>query len=204
MIESEISKKELLELTGITYGQLYRWKRKGLIPEDWFIKKSSYTGQETYFPREKVLERIDKILNMKDDFSLDHLADTFSAAPKIVSVKMTEILEKGIVSQMVLEQYETMFVEPLIFSDVLGLIICEEQLAEGLISLEEGRELIKFLKQEIPQLPEKAYELRYIRKLGIGFWVLAESGYHVVFDSTAKQVLSLSIQKYMEKIKTLL
>ena len=28
-----ISKKELLELYGISYGALYRWKRMGLIPE---------------------------------------------------------------------------------------------------------------------------------------------------------------------------
>ena len=34
MDETLISKKELLDLTGISYGQLYRWKRKGLIPED--------------------------------------------------------------------------------------------------------------------------------------------------------------------------
>jgi len=24
---------------GISYGQLYRWKRKGLIPESWFIRR---------------------------------------------------------------------------------------------------------------------------------------------------------------------
>ncbi|MFZ7625597.1 DUF4004 family protein, partial [Bacillus cereus] len=45
-----ISKKDLLELTGISYGQLYRWKRKNLIPEDWFVRKSTFTGQETFFP----------------------------------------------------------------------------------------------------------------------------------------------------------
>jgi predicted DNA-binding transcriptional regulator AlpA len=34
MAEEElISKKEVLELTGISYGQFYRWKREGLIPE---------------------------------------------------------------------------------------------------------------------------------------------------------------------------
>ncbi len=204
MIEIEISKKELLELTGITYGQLYRWKRKALIPEEWFIKRSSYTGQETYFPREKVLERIDKILNMKDDFSLDQLADTFSVAPKEVAINSLQLVEKGIVSQRVMDQYKTMFSEPLLFADILGLMICEEQLTEGLISLEEGEALIQFLKGEMPSLPEKAFELRYMRKLGIGFWVLVESGYHVVFDPSAKQVLALSITKYMEKIKTLL
>ena len=204
MIESEISKKELLELTGITYGQLYRWKRKALIPEEWFVKRSSYTGQETYFPREKVLERIDKILNMKDDFSLDQLADTFSVAPKEVAINSLQLVEKGLVSQRVMDQYKTMFSEPLGFADILGLIVCEEQLTEGLISLEEGEALIQFLKGEMPSLPEKDFELRYMRKLGIGFWVLVESCYHVVFDPSAKQVLALSITKYMEKIKTLL
>ena len=56
-----ISKKELLQVAGISYGQLYRWKRTGLIPEDWFQRKSTFTGQETFFPRDKVLARIEKI-----------------------------------------------------------------------------------------------------------------------------------------------
>ena len=36
-----ISKKELLAKFGISYGALYRRKRMGLIPEEWFIKKSA-------------------------------------------------------------------------------------------------------------------------------------------------------------------
>lgn len=81
-----ISKKEVLELTGISYGQLYRWKRKNIIPEGWFIKKSSYTGQETFFPREKMLARIDAIKEMKDDYSLDELSDFFSPNPARIEV----------------------------------------------------------------------------------------------------------------------
>ena len=69
----EISKKDLLAETGISYGQLYRWKRDGLIPEEWFIKRSSYTGQETFFPRERALERVAKILEMKDAQSLEDI-----------------------------------------------------------------------------------------------------------------------------------
>lgn len=71
----EISKKDLLILTGISYGQLYRWKRKGLIPEEWFIKRASFTGQETYFPKDLILDRIDKILELKDEYSLEELSD---------------------------------------------------------------------------------------------------------------------------------
>ena len=68
-----ISKKEVLRLTGISYGQLYRWKRKGLIPEAWFIRKATPTGQETFFPKEKILERIRRIQELKGERSLDEL-----------------------------------------------------------------------------------------------------------------------------------
>ncbi|MDD4903194.1 MAG: DUF4004 family protein [Candidatus Bipolaricaulis sp.] len=76
--EQVIAKKEVLQRTGISYGQLYRWKRKGLIPEAWFIRRSTFTGQETFFPREKVLERIERIKAMKDTHPLDDLADVIT------------------------------------------------------------------------------------------------------------------------------
>ena len=60
-----ISKKDLLKETGISYGQLYRWKREGLIPDSWFVKRSSYTGQETYLPRRQAVERVQFILRHK-------------------------------------------------------------------------------------------------------------------------------------------
>ena len=68
------SKRELLEMYGISYGALYRWKRKGLIPDDWFIRKSTSTGQETFFPKKLICERVNYILLAKDEASLDELA----------------------------------------------------------------------------------------------------------------------------------
>ena len=73
-----ISKKELLAVTGISYGQLYRWKRERLIPEEWFIKQSAYTGQETFFPRQQILSRVQTILDAKDKYSLEELANLLS------------------------------------------------------------------------------------------------------------------------------
>ena len=73
--EKLIAKKEVLRVTGISYGQLYRWKRKGLIPEEWFIRRATFTGQETFFPRDKILTRIEQIKRMKEDHPLDDLAE---------------------------------------------------------------------------------------------------------------------------------
>jgi len=72
--EKLISKKEVLERMGISYGQLYRWRRKGLIPEDWFVRRSTFTGQETFFPEERILERIAHVKSLKEEHALDELA----------------------------------------------------------------------------------------------------------------------------------
>ncbi len=80
--ENLISKKDLLESYGISYGALYRWKRKGLIPDEWFIKRSTVTGQETFFPESLVRERIELILSKKEDVLLDELAKTLSGEEK--------------------------------------------------------------------------------------------------------------------------
>ena len=73
-MEPLISKKELLEMYGISYGALYRWKRMGLIPEDWFIRKATTTGQETFFPESLISERVELILSGKNELELDELA----------------------------------------------------------------------------------------------------------------------------------
>ena len=68
-----ISKKDLLNEMNISYGQLYRRKREGLIPDEWFIKQSVSTGQETYFRKDLIIPRIKKILELKDEYQLEDL-----------------------------------------------------------------------------------------------------------------------------------
>lgn len=83
MNEELISKKELLEKYNISYGALYRWKRKGLIPEEWFIRKSTVTGQETFFIRELICARVEAILAGRDEaVSLEEMAKKLGAVPQ--------------------------------------------------------------------------------------------------------------------------
>ena len=95
MEQELISKKDLLDKYGISYGALYRWKRMGLIPEEWFIKKAAPTGQETFFDKTLICTRIDEIIGSKDEASLKDLAEKFNAGQRgkrllIVSTKFGE------------------------------------------------------------------------------------------------------------------
>lgn len=198
-----ISKKDLLSLTGISYGQLYRWKRKNLIPEDWFIRKSTFTGQETFFPREKVLERVNKIQSMKDNLSLDELANMFSPNVKQLSLSIKPLLEHNIVSETSMEFYlsqVTTDLNTLNFEQVLHIYIFEKLLQSGDIHLDEGKMLLNLLTEHHQDGLNS--ELIVIRKLGISTCFLCANGEGIHLESGAKMVARLSILAVSEELKT--
>lgn len=104
-----ISKKDLLAITGISYGQLYRWKRERLIPEEWFIKQSAYTGQETFFPREQILSRIQSILDLKDKYSLEELARLLSPEATVNKITIADLQEMSELKEELLKKLPELF-----------------------------------------------------------------------------------------------
>ncbi|EEL81676.1 hypothetical protein bcere0028_26320 [Bacillus cereus AH1271] len=198
-----ISKKDLLELTGISYGQLYRWKRKNLIPEDWFVRKSTFTGQETFFPKEKILERIDKIQTMKEDLSLDELANMFSPSVREILLTKEDVLRKGIASESVLQFFieQTNKTTEFQFVDILYVYMLEELLQSGEISLEEGKMVLQVLRENYETIKHKTCDLIVVRKLGISTCFLVSNVDDLIFEKGTKIVLREAIMKYTEAIK---
>ena len=91
--EDLISKKELLERYGISYGALYRWKRMGLIPESWFLRRSTPSGQETYFHTKQICLRVERILESKERVSLEELAAELAGQKQAAAARRTLVLE---------------------------------------------------------------------------------------------------------------
>lgn len=201
--EELISKKDLLDLTGISYGQLYRWKRKNVIPEEWFIKKSTFTGQETFFPKERILDRIDKIINLKDGLSLDDLADKFSNNPSDIILKKEEIIKYNLASKWTFDVYEEVFNVSLQYSfdEVLYIYILDRLLQSGDISVDEGKSIISLLNKEYNKLKDKEYEITLLRRLGVGLWIINEYTNDIYYDENSKVVIRHSISKYVEELK---
>ncbi|MGU3371734.1 YhbD family protein [Bacillus mycoides] len=204
MITNLISKKDLLELTGISYGQLYRWKRKNLIPEDWFVRKSTFTGQETFFPKEKILERIDKIQTMKEDLSLDELANMFSPSVTEILLAKEDLIRKEITSEPVLQFFmeQTNKTADFQFADILYVYVLEELLQSGDVSLEEGKMVLQVLRENYEAIKHKNCDLVTIRKLGISTCFLVSSVEDLIFEKGTKIVLRVAIMKYTEALKT--
>ncbi|MBM7662363.1 hypothetical protein JOC85_003170 [Bacillus mesophilus] len=202
MEEELLSKKELLEYTGISYGQLYRWKRMDLIPESWFIKKSSFTGQETYFPKEKIVGRVQKILELKDAYSLEELAAFFSPNPANVNVSLEEL--KGFLRETTLQytQSKNSQLTNLSFNDVFYLFICEklaEQKSSSFQKLYE--EELVFLKDLDFSKQNTAYDLLAISKKQEVVWMLTPVDSQMIFQQQVTIIFKISLIEYLNELK---
>jgi len=200
--EELISKKEILDMTGISYGQLYRWKRKELIPEEWFIKKSSYTGQETFFPREKIINRINKIIDLKDDMPLDDLAAMFTNKPKVDDVSEEYLIEKEIIREETLPIYKDIFreKEEYNFKDVLLMDILQREFDLGKLTISEIEIILKLINKEYKNIEEKDGTLYIIRRLGIGICVVAYRE-KIIVDDGSKIIGEINIKNIIENLK---
>jgi DNA-binding transcriptional MerR regulator len=197
-----ISKKELLEMTGISYGQLYRWKRKSLIPEEWFVKKSAFTGQETFFPRREVLARIERIKDMKDDLSLDELADMFSPNPSAIQMDVEEVTKRNIVTKPVLQLFlEDHNDKDLSFTQILAVYIADVALQTGTLSLAEAKIMIGAIEEHIDKFQGKPCELLFVRNHGIGVCLLVQSPVELHFDGGSKIVFRYQVSTSIEQLK---
>ncbi|WP_312650568.1 DUF4004 family protein [Proteiniclasticum sp.] len=202
-MEDLISKKDLLIETNISYGQLYRWKRKKLIPEDWFMKKSTYTGHETFFPREKILERIEQILNMKDGASLDDLADKFSSdIPEEMVRRKEDLLNHQILSKEIVSLYEEIFKgkEEYNFQDILYMYISEDLLNQGQLSIEDMSRILRMLSDNYESIKDKDPSLSVYRKFGVSISLLHKND-EIFFSDQMPIVNNYSIRSAVEKLK---
>lgn len=100
-----ISKKDLLKEMNISYGQLYRWKREGLIPDEWFIKQSVSTGQETFFKRSLIIPRIKQILSLKDKYELQEINKLFTDNNEEHNYNVREVVMIDEIDPFVLKTY---------------------------------------------------------------------------------------------------
>ncbi|KAA0546098.1 DUF4004 family protein [Bacillus sp. BGMRC 2118] len=200
MEETYISKKELLEVTGISYGQLYRWKRMNIIPENWFIKKSSFTGQETYFPRDKVLERIQKILELKDDYSLEELAEFFSPKADHVEMMTTSLLTHHIVSKEVIQASNYPPNEKLSFTDIFYLYMCDWISKEYRLSHDSLVQQLSFLKEG--DFVAEEVELVALKKEEVRIWFIVASKELLFVEDSATVLVKVSIVEKLNELKT--
>ncbi len=187
-----ISKKELLKVCDISYGQLYRWKRKKLIPEEWFIRKSTYTGQEAFFPRALIVKRIEQIKALKDEHSLDDLVTLFNEGEP---VETTDNFDAAVFPDYLWE-YVSFDRNSVTLEKSVILVFIDEALSSGQLTEQEVTDAVAVLttidlKQDM--------SLMVVRKRGIGLFIAAEG--NVCVDQQSTIVFERRYQELVTQLK---
>ncbi|MGL5314279.1 MAG: DUF4004 family protein [Peptostreptococcaceae bacterium] len=202
MEENLISKKDLLIETGISYGQLYRWKRKNIIPEEWFIKKSTFTGQETFFPKEKILERINIILSMKEGVSLDDIANMFVEKKSNKEFELDFLLEKNIISNNTKDLFINIYkkTNKIGKKELLILSIIEQYILKSLITIDELKSITDLLEENFISIFNKNGKILLFRKMGIPFVIGCSEEKDLIVDNNAMKVIDIDVVKEISNI----
>ncbi|UZQ49727.1 DUF4004 family protein [Clostridium kluyveri] len=170
----------------------------------WIIKKSTFTGQETFFPKNKILDRVEKIKNFKEDVSLDELANIFSPNLSNVFLEENYILKHHIVSQVTINLYKSSHKESrgFYFNELLFMNITDKFLKSGKASLEEGKLIVDTLEKNYKNFDGRYCDVVLIRKFGIAICFLMLIPNEIYVEAEAKLVLKVNSGECLEELKT--
>jgi DNA-binding transcriptional MerR regulator len=197
-----ITKKELLNETGISYGQLYRWKREGLIPEEWFIKQPSFTGQETIFPRNKILNRIKAIQELKDKYSLEELAKILSpeVAERYFTTEDLKTIEE-VIDNLIPAFVQAFQKNNFSFIEVLIMIALSDFKSHSDISRGQLMEIVEGLKDYLPKMKSTGYILILFDRQKDYYATIYEEQAQVYIDSRLSIVKEIHINDISNSLK---
>lgn len=204
MIDEElISKRELLRTARISYGTLYRWKRMNLIPESWFIHKSTHTGQATFFPKERILSRVEKIQALKKDLTADQLQEIFSPNVKSFRIPLEDFNKLGMVSKLTITAYTSVFPqkEQLQFDDVFSMYVVDHLMRLSGIYLEDAKQVIRMLSQYLKNEKSKDFQLILMRKMGVPITVLVRGEEDILIEDNTEIIACANLSEFEEALK---
>ena len=204
VLEGEfISKRELLRAARISYGTLYRWKRMNLIPEEWFIHKATKTGQATFFPREKVLNRIGRIQELKGDLSAMQLQEIFSPNVSSFLIPVDDFMALSLVGKLAMSAFQSVFPDRknLRFNDIFAIYVVDHLMRLSGIYLEDAKKVIRMLEASLKTQRTKEFKLILMRKMGIPFTILVKEKEDLLLEDEVEIVACADLAEFEDALK---
>lgn len=157
------------------------------------------------FPKERILERVDRIQKMKENLSLDEMAEMFSPSVGEVNLSKMELVKRGLASETTINLYLDQFKdspEKFQFEGILTVYLVEKLLQSGDISLEEAKMVIKLQTIIFLRKKQSYGELVIVRKLGITTCFIVQSTTDFVMDKGTKLIVKIAFTNEMEELRT--
>ena len=175
---------------------------RGLIPEEWFVKRSSPRGQETYFPQEKILKRIHAIQQLKDSYSLEELARilTPEVSNRLFCEEDLEHFDELDID-VAADFMDAMSKDSFVFQEVLVMIALSQAMVDSAITEEERTHAVSFLSKRMSELHSADYVLELLQAQGHLYVLLKKEGSEVYLDDGLVAIRSIHLNELSNAIK---
>uniref|UniRef100_UPI001033AD5F DUF4004 family protein n=1 Tax=Clostridioides difficile TaxID=1496 RepID=UPI001033AD5F len=175
---------------------------KNIIPEEWCIKKSAFTGQETFFPRDKILERIELILSMKEETSLDDIANMFMKKDINKEFDIDFILSKEVICNYTKEIFQNLYKKEQSIGkkELLILSIIEKFLVKSIITFEELKLIVNIIEENFTSIYNESGKIYLFRKFGVPFVVGCLDYKKVKFEKDVVKIIEVDLTKEINDI----
>lgn len=167
------------------------------------MKQSAFTGQETFFPREKMLKRVEAIQALKDDLSLEEIAKLLS--PELSdrlfqNEDLTAIdeLDKSVVESFNKQLGKNTFTyfEVLLMQAFSIFKNESEELPES-----ELNSMILSVKDWFRHISGTSYTLVFLEKGGCMYVMIHQLQAQVLMDARFKVLRSFQLDELSDDIK---
>ena len=174
-----------------------------LIPESWFIHKSTHTGQETFFPKERMLARVHRIQELKGELSKEQLKEIFSPNVRSFRIPFEDFLSLKIVTKLSVTAFSSVFPEKreLSFDDVFSIYVVDHLMRLSGIYLEDAKQVIRMLDKYLRKNSTKEFQLILMRKMGIPFTVLVKGEEEILLEENMEIIACAHLSEFEEALK---
>ena len=166
------------------------------------MKRSSPTGQETYFPQEKILKRIHAIQQLKDSYSLEELARILT--PEISNrLFCEEDLEHfdELDIEVAADFMDAMSKDSFVFLEVLVMIALSQAMVDTAITEEERTHAVSFLSKQMSEMHSADYVLELLQAQGHLYVLLKKEDSEVYLDDALVAIRSIHLNELNNAIK---
>lgn len=149
------------------------------------------------------IERINKIIEMKDEASLDDLAYIFSN--NIKDIKITRDYLTNILSKEIITRYEEIIDTKDIYEEnnIFSLFIYNKLINLGSLNISEIKEITILANRDYEKIDNRDYELIIKRKYGVCYYYMVVDNIDMFNDDSSINLAKININKVIEEIKRL-
>ena len=152
---------------------------------------------------DKILARIDRIKELKNELTVEQMQELFSANVKSFKIPLKDFKDLEIVSKLSITAFCANYPgkELLDFNDVFGMYVVDHLMKLNGFYLEDAKQVLRLLCKYLSVEASKDYQLLLLRKMGVPMTVLVHGEEEILLEDNTEIIACANLVEFEEALK---